>query len=203
MTFRSSLPSFVLGYHGLDRSIGVSILNREIEFEHSKNSYDWLGEGVYFWENSPGRARQFAEIAKKRRNSKIKHPFVVGAVIDLGHCLDLLDQQYLDFVRLAYDTLETSLKEKGKRFPENLPFGEGDFDFRKRELDCAVIRMAHLLANQQGVVFDTVRSAFFEGKELYPGAGFQEKNHIQIAVINLKCIKGVFLPSDEDFRLLP
>jgi hypothetical protein len=37
-----------------------------------------------------------------------------------------------------------------------------------------------------------VRAAFPEGREIYPGAGFDEKTHIQIALRNLDCIKGVF-----------
>ena len=69
-----------------------------------------------------------------------------------------------------------------------------DFDFKKRELDCAVIRWAHTLATNSGQTFDTVRAAFWEGKELYPNAGFKSQNHIQIAVLNPNCIKGIFLP---------
>ena len=42
--------------------------------------------------------------------------------------------------------------------------------------------------------FDSVRCAFWEGEELYPGAGFKEKNHIQICVRNHNCIKGYFRP---------
>jgi len=42
--------------------------------------------------------------------------------------------------------------------------------------------------------YDTVRSPFQEGTPLYTGAGFQTKNHIQIAVRNLACIKGYFRP---------
>ena len=43
-------------------------------------------------------------------------------------------------------------------------------------------------------MFDSVRSAFIEGDELYPGSTFREKNHIQICVRNLACIKGYFWP---------
>ena len=46
--------------------------------------------------------------------------------------------------------------------------------------------------------FDSVRGVFFEGKELYPNAGFKEKNHIQIAIRNLNCIKGYFMPREID-----
>ena len=33
---------------------------------------------------------------------------------------------------------------------------------------------------------------YFEGDALYPGAGFRRKNHIQIAVRSVHCIKGYF-----------
>jgi hypothetical protein len=42
--------------------------------------------------------------------------------------------------------------------------------------------------------FDSVRGVFWEGKELYPGAGFMERNHIQICLRNPNCIKGFFIP---------
>lgn len=46
--------------------------------------------------------------------------------------------------------------------------------------------------------YDSVRGVFGEGDELYPGAGFMDKNHIQIAVLNPNCIKGFFLPRELD-----
>ncbi len=42
--------------------------------------------------------------------------------------------------------------------------------------------------------FDSVRGMFIEGEELYHGAGFRAKDHIEIAVRNPNCIKGYFLP---------
>ena len=67
---------------------------------------------------------------------------------------------------------------------------------KKRGLDCAVIRYAHRLAETAGEEFDSVCAAFWEGEELYPGAGFRKGNHIQIAILNHNCIKGVFLPRE-------
>ncbi|HEV9036455.1 MAG TPA: hypothetical protein VGQ51_07545 [Puia sp.] len=45
--------------------------------------------------------------------------------------------------------------------------------------------------------FDSVRGVFVEGRELYPGAGFQDKNHIQICIRNPNCIRSFFLPRRE------
>lgn len=190
----SSKPAYVFGFHGLDKTVGLSILNNQDYLKHSNNAYDWLGHGVYFWENNYERAKQYAEQDSKRKNSSIKTPFVIGAILDLGYCLDLLDQKWLDFLAFAYDSLKFSNESLGKELPTNQPFGANDFDFKKRELDCAVIRYAHELADKEGYSFDSVRAAFWEGEELYPGAGFRTHNHIQIAVINPNCIKGIFLP---------
>jgi len=40
--------------------------------------------------------------------------------------------------------------------------------------------------------FVIVKGVFTEGKPVYPGAGFDEKTHVQIAVCNPLCIKGAF-----------
>jgi hypothetical protein len=39
----------VLAYHGCDASTASQVLNGK-PFRKSQNVYDWLGEGIYFWE---------------------------------------------------------------------------------------------------------------------------------------------------------
>jgi hypothetical protein len=191
----SSKPSYVLGFHGLDVKIGRKILNGVEDFQHSTNIYDWLGHGVYFWENSPERAKQWAEQQVKWPGSKVKKPFVIGAIIEPKTCLDLLDQKWIDYLRSAHKQMKISLKEAGKELPVNQPWGADDIDFKKRDLDCAVIRFAIQWAkDMHNIEIDSVRSVFWEGKKLYPKAGFRTHNHIQLSVINPDCIKGVFLP---------
>jgi len=193
----SAKPTFVYGFHGTDKTTALQILNKKTDFKPSNNNYDWLGNGVYFWENNYARAEEYAKIDSQRTDSRIKKPFVLGAMIDLGNCLDLLDQKYLDLLSIAYKSFKQDFNERGMDLPTNSQFGSDDFDFKKRELDCAVIRYAHELAEKDGTRFDSVRAAFWEGEELYPGAGFKKGNHIQIAVLNPNCIKGVFLPREK------
>lgn len=70
-----------------------------------------------------------------------------------------------------------------------------------RDLDRAVIEYLHgVLEKKKTPPFDTVRAAFWEGDDLYPNAGFKEKNHIQICVRNPNCIKGYFRPLDPDSK---
>jgi len=84
--------SFVLGYHGCDRGTGEKLLQNE-RFRPSENAYDWLGSGIYFWEANPDRALEWALQHVSHRKSKSgldSEPLVVGSVIDLGYCLDLI-----------------------------------------------------------------------------------------------------------------
>ena len=193
----SNRPNFVFGFHGTDEKTAAEIINGKTTLSYSKNDYDWLGEGVYFWENNFERASQFAHKECKRNPAKIAKPFVLGAALDLGRCLDLLDQKYLDLLKIAYESVKLFHKQNKITMPKNTGFSKNDFDFKKRELDCQVIRCAHTLALDQGLHFDSVRAAFWEGNELYKGAGFREQNHIQIAILNNDCIKGIFIPREK------
>lgn len=52
-------------------------------------------------------------------------------------------------------------------------------------------------SSQAKAPFDTVKGVFVEGEQAYPGSGFSDKTHIQIAVRNPKMIKGVFRVDQE------
>jgi hypothetical protein len=188
-----------LGFHGCDESVVNDILTGKAFLKSSSNSYDWLGHGIYFWENSLSRALEFAEHLQKypkQSKGKIVNPAVIGAVIQLGYCLDLLDYQNLQLLKKGYKSLVgyTDVAE----FPKNKSVGNIG-DLLLRDLDCSVIEMVHTLKKKVGQQpFDSVRSVFYEGNELYPNAGFREKDHVQICVRNPNCIKGFFLPRELD-----
>jgi hypothetical protein len=166
--------NFILGYHGCDRRVGEQLL-RGAQFKLSDNDYDWLGPGIYFWEANPQRGLEFALEASGRSGSQIKDPFAIGAVIELGLCLDLTTSAGLAWVRLAHKILLEVTQTAGLPLPSN----SGD-------------QLHTILAAQSQPAIDTVKGAFTEGAPLYPGSGFREKTHIQIAVRNPDCIKGVF-----------
>ncbi len=197
------LLSFVFGFHGCDKSVCEGIIKGEIQcLSESKNNYDWLGHGMYFWENDPLRALEFAQFLKdnpSRNHQNIDEPAVIGAAIDLGYCLNLMESKSLDSLKSTYDFLASMFKRIGLRLPKNKPAKNGNTDLLVRELDCLVIQTNHTLINMAKVKsYDTVRGLFFEGNELYPNAGFKEKNHIQICVRNPNCIKAYFLPREVD-----
>lgn len=184
-------PSFILGFHGCDKALGERVLlGQEAHLRWSAEDYDWLGHGIYFWEGSPTRAFEWA--CQRQSQGKITTPFVLGAIIDLRHCLDLFDRYSLDLVKTAHRELGKTVEKAGVAMPVNV--GKTP-DKLGRKLDCAVINYLHTYQEQRAAnPFDSIRSPFFEGTELYPGAGFRNQNHIQICVRNLDCIKGYFRP---------
>lgn len=178
----------VLGYHGCDRDVGEQLLQKG-DWRPSGNAWDWLGPGVYFWEANPKRGYDFACELRDRnyKHTKVKTPFVVGAVINPRLCLDLTTKAGCDIVLEAYTQFKAINALTGQPLPENSK------DLLRRNLDCEVVRYVHLTRDDAGEApIDTVRGVFVEGDALFPSSGFHAKTHIQIAVRNLDCIKGVF-----------
>ena len=115
--------------------MGLQVLNAQANLRPSRNTWDWLADGIYFWEQNPLRALQYAQ--------------------------------------------ESAIGKQFNRKPIQVPF----------------VRYIHRSNELSGAVpFDTVRSAFQEGEDAYPGATFSSRLHIQVCVRNLNCIKGFFLP---------
>lgn len=190
--------NLILAYHGCEKQIGLNLVNQTTFPEASKNSYDWLGTGMYFWEGSESRAWDFINNLKENPNPQKKsiiEPFVIGAVLDLKNCLDLTDSKSIRYVKAGYEFYKDDLEASDTKILENKdPIKSESKDKLLRHLDCKVINVTCSLQEDSGTMFDSVRSVFFEGDELYEKAGFYEKTHIQIAVRNFDCIKGFFLP---------
>lgn len=150
---------------------------------------------MYFWENNPERAREYAAERIKRHRSKAK-PAVVGAILHLGHCFNLLEKYHIDNLTAAYYMLRETFELSGRQIPEN-KLGN---DKLLRHLDCAVIELHHYWNEKQLELppYDSVRGVFQEGGEAYPGSGFMKKSHIQLSIRNPNCIKGFFWPRSLD-----
>ena len=182
----------VLGYHGCRARVAADLLSGSLSIEDwapSENAHDWLGHGVYFWEHSPERALEWAR-RKVVRDGRADQPAVVGAVIQLGACLDLTNVAYTALLRRAYEHMRESYGKAGRPLPANTG---RDRDLRNRQLDCVVINRLHVESDQAR--FETVRGIFPEGGPAYPGAKIMRQTHIQIVVRNKRCILGVFRPN--------
>jgi hypothetical protein len=182
--------SLVLGYHGCDLSLARKVAMGEDQLLPSRNEYDWLGGGLYFWEDSPARALRWARDEVGRNSGKVQTPAVLGAIIDLGNCLNLIDTEHLDLVKAAHKSYLEFCVASGLQ-----PARNKGKDLRARCLDQAVIETLHSLRAREGQPpFDTVRAFFVEGDLLYENAGLRTLDHVQICVRDLRSILGYFLP---------
>src|SRR4051812_12582099 len=96
----------IIGYHGCDEQFCRPLLLGEqpiSSWKPSENDWDWLGHGIYYWEHSPQRALRWAQEQCARKGGT---PAVLGAVIQLGRCFDLLDESITAVLAQSYAELE-------------------------------------------------------------------------------------------------
>jgi hypothetical protein len=183
-------PYEVLGYHSCDKKLALNVLTGAQRLNPSKNAWDWLGEGIYFWEQNPVRSLEYGEENARGiqfNKKRIEIPFVLGAIIELRRCLNLVESESLALLKKVYLAMERKCQQAGTTLPVN----KGD----NRRLDCSVLQHLRLAdENNPALRFDTIRCAFAEGEPIYPGTTITTRNHIQICVINPDCIKGYFIP---------
>lgn len=110
-------PGLLIGFHGCDQSRQQLLLNNSTRIPMSTESYEWLGHGFYFWENNYERALQWA--ADKKAEIKIDEPAVIGAVIDLMYCCDLLDSHFITLIAKHFDSLRKDYALLGTPIPKN------------------------------------------------------------------------------------
>lgn len=188
----SDYHGITIGFHGCEEDIAKNAILNRADLIPSRNKYDWLGSGIYFWENDPIRALEFAKEIKKCSN-----PCVIGAVIDLGYCLDLSTRNGLGSVKLVWENVVKASFENGNLKPNKEGRKGENGELMLRFLDCYVIEALHKYNSDNGYEeFDSVRAPFWEGESIYPTAGFFDKNHIQLCVRNPECILGYFLPKN-------
>ena len=192
------LPNLVFGFHGCDQEVFEKVVFHGEPLKPSENDYDWLGHGIYFWEQNYQRALEWAQ-----KSRKIKKPAVIGAVLDLGYCLNLTDSASAEILRRGYEILKLHCDLIGQPLPHNRQ-SKSTSDILLRDLDCSVIQQIHYYNKITGQPdFDSVRGIFTEGERVYPGSEFLERTHVQLCIVNPNCVKGYFSPltQNEDFPM--
>lgn len=150
-------------------------------FTVSENIDDWLGKGIYFWEYAPKQAWWWA-----RRKYKADAA-VVGAMIRLGNCFDLLDSRNLKNLKNAHTTMIDTFEEAGIDVPTNAR--------HYRDLDCAVFNYYYEEAEESGSPIDSARGVYVPtagAKRVWKGSWIYEDAHIQICIRNTKNILAVW-----------
>ena len=191
----------IFGFHGCDSRVASAVLAGKSRLLASANTYDWLGHGIYFWEHGPSRAFEWAAQQARRKGSNITRPAVIGAVIQLGNCFDLLDVRFTRELSLHAADLEKEFLASDRSLPRNETAGTGDFDWLRRHRDCFVLNaVIPSMERMYGCTFHSVRGVFQEGEPAFSGAGIKLKSHIQIAVRDQRARIGYFRPEEMNFN---
>lgn len=151
----------VKAFHGTTIDKAAQIVKDQL-IAPSRNPYDWLGHGAYFWEESYERARQWAE---KKYHSEAA---VVSTEVRLGRCINLFDASWASVLGRAHEDLRARRAALGQPVPQN----RGG----RRELDCAIIN--HIAEDLYEA--ETIRAAYLEGEAIYPSSLFVGLAHIQL-----------------------
>lgn len=160
------------GFHGTSAEAAQRILSTG--FEISRNEYEWLGDGAYFFQDAPARAMEWA------RQRFGDDAAVIGAEIELGDCIDLLDVPWHAQIAIAYPQLLVALEEKG-HLPPRQSVGA-------HRLDRSVMNYLVDRLTDNGTTVDSVRAAFAEGEPPFPGSALLNRAHVQIAVRSSRAI---------------
>ena len=181
----------VIAFHGTQRATAERLI-AGTPFGASTNDDDWLGHGVYFWEYAPQQAWWWAE-----RRYAAEDAAVVGALVRLGRCFDLLDPSNAALLGQAHGRLAAAMAAIGKPMPRNMN--------THKFLDCAVFNWLHDKLDASGLGFDSCRAVFvpLQAKRglprLWVRSGVFEGAHIQLCVREPRNILAVW-PVKRDGR---
>ena len=167
------MPLPVTGYHGTSIESANAIMSDE--FRLSRNPQDWLGDGVYFFQDGLERSWDWA---RDRYGSQAA---VIGVEIRLDDCIDLLDVTWNRVLAAAHDRFLHLYSQLGLNLPHQTR--------GVHRLDREVINYVIGVLAERGITIRCVRSAFGEGHPVYPNSAFLRHSHVQIAVRDINtCI---------------
>jgi hypothetical protein len=162
----------IVGHHGTSRQIADQVLSQG--FLASKNTYDWLGDGVYFWQNAPLRALNWA--VKTFGADGV----VIEADIEVRDFINLLDIEWMSWLADVHDQYLLEVKKKGLIPPLQTE--------RAHRLDREVINFGIEVLEQDGHSVRGVIGSFREGRPVFPNSALYSESHVQIAVRDLSLI---------------
>lgn len=184
------MKNIIRGYHGTTLESANQILAQG--FEQSESPWDWLGRGIYFWQDAPWRAYRWG-LEWSRRRGRQGQIVVVQANIEMVNCLDLLD--------IFWDE---PVKEASRQFLERLQSSGADEQLHNKPggrnfLDCAFFNSLADKLGDDGFNVKSIRAAVTEGTPLFQGSPIHDRSHVQVAVRDPTAIGFVRItPLEED-----
>jgi hypothetical protein len=169
----------IYGYHGTSKTKAMNI--QQNGFVASDNDYDWLGTGIYFFQDAPIRAKQWAS------QQHPEDPAVIRALIRLDNCIDLFDITWQPLLKHIYNSFRERYRLINRPLPKQNPDSRSE-RLRQRSkahrLDCAFFNFASEIVFSQGQSVESIRATFMEGERLFPDSAVFDLAHVQIAVRN-------------------
>lgn len=184
----------VIGYHGTRRATALGIVTHDTTFKPSRNSDDWLGHGVYFWEHAPEQAWKWA----KHRYAPRTEIAVLGALIRLGNCFDLLDPENGKILSAFHADYLAECRAQGLPVRRNAN--------ARKYLDCATLQFAYAGLEAAGQPVDSCRGVYVPtgtNARLWERSWLSREAHIQLCVRNPACILGSWLVPSASTRASP
>ena len=144
------MGQILIAYHGCDATVRDSLVARRKNPLPSSNPYDWLYDGMYFFEGDSARALKLATASSTRPQHKLTRnpiatPAVVGAIIEIDRLFDLTTQSGIENFSLAAEIMVKAYEVDGEDPPKNKPSFEGDTENLHRAFDREVCKMVHAL----------------------------------------------------------
>jgi len=161
------------GFHGTSWSAAPLAIRDG--FRPSRNEYDWLGDGVYFFQDAPARAWEWA------RHQHGNAAAVIQSTIRLEGCIDLLDIEWNDVLVEAYTAFVAVARSAGIALPRQTRGAH--------RLDRAVINYAVGILAERGIVVRSVRGVFAEGAPVFPSSAILNRAHVQVAIRDTSLIE--------------
>jgi hypothetical protein len=163
----------VVAFHGTRRATAERLVSGE-PFGASTNDDDWLGHGIYFWEFAPQQAWRWAVHRYGEGDAA-----VLGALVRLGRCFDLLDPSNADVLHDAHAEMSTALAALGQPLPKNAN--------ANKFLDCAVFNWLYQRLGKQGLHVQSSRAVFVPVQagrlsRVWERSGIFRGAHIQVCV---------------------
>ncbi|MCL1467726.1 hypothetical protein LAY41_25405 [Argonema galeatum A003/A1] len=176
MTDATSSIITVWGYHGTSAEAAELILREGFSIKPSR--YHWLGDGVYFFQDAPLRAWEWAF----RRYSD---PAVIRSLIHLDEdCMDLVDIKWFSLI----DEMYRLYLARYERTQQPLPVQ--NLERKAHGLDCDFFNfMVRLVFQRRGIRIPAIRGVFMEGDRIFANSAIFNRAHIQIAVLDNSIIQ--------------
>ncbi len=174
----------VVGYHGTTATCARNILRDG--FEPSTHAWDWLGKGIYFFEENRDRAVAWTPLSERKpRRGPKAHRVVLGALIDLNGAMDLTEPYTASVLTLTAKGLEAVFAKDGRPLPKNDTAGRRYFDKILIDSHC-------FIREKEGSPVPVVRGVFEEGELVHPHSSIRALSHVQLAVRDPAAILGVW-----------